>query len=353
MDFGLPKERARLKTLPPFGEEVREGRVALTPQGVRELSARGHRVYVERGAGEAAGFPDAAYEEAGARLVSREEAFRRGEVVLKVARPTQEEVALLRPGATVMAFLHLAVAESALVEAMAAKGLTAIGYELVGSEGKRPVLKAMSEIAGRLAPQLAGRLLEAPTGPGVLLSGLPGIPPADVVILGAGTLGRAAARAFLGAGASVYLLDKDLPALEEAAREAPGAVTALVTQSRLERYAGFADVLVGAVAVPGEKTPVLLSRELLARMRKGAVLLDFAIDQGGIAETSRPGVYQELGITHFCLPNVPALVPRTASHALTATLLPFLLQLEDDPLRVPELRQGAYLLLGQKGGHLE
>ncbi|MCS6868243.1 MAG: alanine dehydrogenase [Thermus sp.] len=353
MDFGLPKERARLKTLPPFGEEVREGRVALTPQGVRELSARGHRVYVERGAGEAAGFPDAAYEEAGARLVSREEAFRRGEVVLKVARPTQEEVALLRPGAAVMAFLHLAVAESALVEAMAAKGLTAIGYELVGNEGKRPVLKAMSEIAGRLAPQLAGRLLEAPTGPGVLLSGLPGIPPADVVILGAGTLGRAAARAFLGAGASVYLLDKDLPALEEAAREAPGAVTALVTQSRLERYVGFADVLVGAVAVPGEKTPVLLSRELLARMRKGAVLLDFAIDQGGIAETSRPGVYQELGITHFCLPNVPALVPRTASHALTATLLPFLLQLEDDPLRVPELRQGAYLLLGQKGGHLE
>ncbi|AEV15458.1 Alanine dehydrogenase/PNT domain protein [Thermus sp. CCB_US3_UF1] len=353
MDFGLPKERARLKTLPPFGEEVREGRVALTPQGVRELSARGHRVYVERGAGEAAGFPDAAYEEAGARLVSREEAFRRGEVVLKVARPTQEEVALLRPGAAVMAFLHLAVAESALVEAMAAKGLTAIGYELVGNEGKRPVLKAMSEIAGRLAPQLAGRLLEAPTGPGVLLSGLPGIPPADVVILGAGTLGRAAARAFLGAGASVYLLDKDLPALEKAAREAPGAVTALVTQSRLERYVGFADVLVGAVAVPGEKTPVLLSRELLARMRKGAVLLDFAIDQGGIAETSRPGVYQELGITHFCLPNVPALVPRTASHALTATLLPFLLQLEDDPLRVPELRQGAYLLLGQKGGHLE
>lgn len=322
-------------------------------QGVRELSARGHRVYVERGAGEAAGFPDAAYEEAGARLVSREEAFRRGEVVLKVARPTQEEVALLRPRAAVMAFLHLAVAESALVEAMAAKGLTAIGYELVGNEGKRPVLKAMSEIAGRLAPQLAGRLLEAPTGPGVLLSGLPGIPPADVVILGAGTLGRAAARAFLGAGASVYLLDKDLPALEEAAREAPGAVTALVTQSRLERYVGFADVLVGAVAVPGEKTPVLLSRELLARMRKGAVLLDFAIDQGGIAETSRPGVYQELGITHFCLPNVPALVPRTASHALTATLLPFLLQLEDDPLGVPELRQGAYLLLGQKGGHLE
>ncbi|WP_114313631.1 alanine dehydrogenase [Thermus caldifontis] len=352
MEFGLPKEQGVVKTQPPFGE-VREGRVALTPQGVRELVNRGHRVYVERGAGERAGFPDALYEEAGARLVSREEAFGRGEVVLKVGRPTLEEVALLRPGATVMAFLHLAVAESTLVEAMAEKGLTAIGYELIGAEGRRPVLKAMSEIAGRLAPQIAGRLLEAPFGPGVLLSGLPGIPPADVVILGAGVLGRAAARSFLGTGASVYLLDKELSALEEASREAQGAVTALITQTRLERYVAFADVLVGAVAVPGERAPLLLSRALLSRMRPGAVLLDFAIDQGGIAETSRVGVYQELGITHFCLPNVPALVPRTSSHALTATLLPFLLKVEEDPLALPELRQGAYLLLGQKGGHLE
>ncbi|RTI57808.1 alanine dehydrogenase, partial [Thermus scotoductus] len=298
-------------------------------------------------------FPDGAYEEAGARLVSREEAFGRGEVVLKVGRPTLEEIALLRPGATIMAFMHLAVAESSLVEAMAEKGLTAIGYELIGAGGRRPVLKAMSEIAGRLAPQIAGRLLEAPFGPGVLLSGLPGIPPADVVILGAGVLGRAAARSFLGMGASVYLLDKELSALEEASKEAKGAVAALITQSRLERYAAFADVLVGAVAAPGERAPFLLSRALLSRMRPGAVLLDFAIDQGGIAETSRVGVYQEMGITHFCLPNVPALVPRTSSHALTATLLPFLLEVEEDPLGVPELRQGAYLLLGQKGGHLE
>ncbi|RTI10312.1 alanine dehydrogenase, partial [Thermus scotoductus] len=304
-------------------------------------------------AGERAGFPDGAYEEAGARLVSREEAFGRGEVVLKVGRPTLEEIALLRPGATIMAFMHLAVAESSLVEAMAEKGLTAIGYELIGAGGRRPVLKAMSEIAGRLAPQIAGRLLEAPFGPGVLLSGLPGIPPADVVILGAGVLGRAAARSFLGMGASVHLLDKELSALEEASKEAKGAVAALITQSRLERYAAFADVLVGAVAVPGERAPFLLSRALLSRMRPGAVLLDFAIDQGGIAETSRVGVYQEMGITHFCLPNVPALVPRTSSHALTATLLPFLLEVEEDPLGVPELRQGAYLLLGQKGGHLE
>ncbi len=353
MDIGLPKERMALRNLPLFGEEVREGRVALTPQGVRELAALGHRVYVERGAGERAGFPDEAYEAAGARLVSREEAFGRPEVVLKVGRPTLEEVALLRPGATLMGFLHLATAESGLIEAMAEKGLTAIGYELVGEGERRPVLKAMSEIAGRLAPQIAGRLLEAPLGPGVLLSGLPGIPPADVVVLGSGVLGRAAGRAFWGAGASVYLLDKALPALEEAAKEVPGAVTALVTQSRLERYVAFADVLVGAVAVPGERAPVLLTRELLSRMRPGSVLLDFAIDQGGVAETSRVGLYQEMGVTHFCLPNVPALVPRTASHALTATLLPFLLQMGDDPLKVPALRQGAYLLLGRKGGHLE
>lgn len=284
MEFGVPKERS--------GREIPERRAPLTPQGVRELVASGHRVYVERGAGEGAGFPDEAYEEAGARLVGREEAFGRPQVVLKVARPTLEEVGLMRKNAVLMAFLHLAVAESPLVEAMAQKGLTAIGYELVGEEGRRPVLRAMSEIAGRMAPQLAGRLLEAPQGPGILLSGLVGIPPADVVVL-------------------------------------------------------------GAVAVPGERTPLLLTRGLLARMRPGSVLLDFSIDQGGVSETSRPGVYQEMGVTHFCLPNVPALVPRTASHALTATLLPFLLRMEEDPLEVPELRQGAYLLLGQKGGHLE
>lgn len=203
MEFGVPRERS--------GGEIPERRVPLTPQGVRELVASGHRVYVERGAGEGAGFPDEAYEEAGARLVGREEAFGRPQVVLKVARPTLEEVGLMRKNAVLMAFLHLAVAESPLVEAMAQKGLTAIGYELVGEEGRRPVLKAMSEIAGRMAPQLAGRLLEAPQGPGILLSGLVGIPPADVVVLGAGVLGRAAARAFLGAGASVHLLDRALP----------------------------------------------------------------------------------------------------------------------------------------------
>ncbi len=284
MEFGVPKERS--------GREIPERRVPLTPQGVRELVASGHRVYVERGAGEGAGFPDEAYEEAGARLVGREEAFGRPQVVLKVARPTLEEVGLMRKNAVLMAFLHLAVAESPLVEAMAQKGLTAIGYELVGEEGRRPVLRAMSEIAGRMAPQLAGRLLEAPQGPGILLSGLVGIPPADVVVL-------------------------------------------------------------GAVAVPGERTPLLLTRGLLARMRPGSVLLDFSIDQGGVSETSRPGVYQEMGVTHFCLPNVPALVPRTASHALTLTLLPYLLRIQEDPLALPGLRQGAYLLFGEKGGHLE
>lgn len=352
MDFSLPKERKALRALPPWaGEEVRERRVALTPQGVRELTALGHRVFVERGAGEGAGFPDEEYERAGARIVyTQEEAHRRGEVVLRVGRPTLEEIALLRPGTVLMGFLHLAAAESGVLGAMAEKGLTAIGYELLGTPEERPVLKAMSEIAGRLAPQIAGRLLEAPQGPGILLSGLPGIPPADVVILGAGVLGRAAARAFLGAGASVYLLDQDLKALERAAQEAPGAVTALITQTRLERYTAFADVLVGAVAVPGERTPILLSRSLLERMRPGSVLLDFAIDQGGVAETSRPGIYQELGITHFCVPNVPALVPRTASHALTLHLLPYLRELGEKGPEV--LRAGAYLFRGEKGGEL-
>ncbi len=345
MEFGLPKERGRLTW---SGGEIAEGRVALTPQGVRELVARGHRVYVERGAGAGAGFKDEEYEAAGAQLVDQEEAFRRGEVVLKVGRPSLEEAGLLRPGAVLLAFLHLAVASRELIETLSQKGITAIGYELLDPP-KRPILKAMSEIAGRLAPQIAGRLLEAPEGPGVLLSGLPGIPPAEVVVLGAGALGRAAARGFLGLGASVHLLDHSLEALERAQEALPGAVTALLTQSRLKRYVAFADVVVGAVAVPGERTPILLEEEDLKGMRPGAVLLDFSIDQGGIARTSRPGVYRVHGVTHFCLPNVPALVPRTASHALTLRLLPYLLELEKG---LHPLLSGAYMVRGQKGEDL-
>jgi alanine dehydrogenase len=317
-----------------------ERRVALTPLGVGELVRAGARVYVEKGAGLGAGFSDEEYEAAGARVVyTREEALGRGEVLLRVSRPSLAEAEALPPGRILMGFLHLAVAESRLLEVFKEKDLRAVGYELIGEE--RPILRAMSEIAGRLSPQIAGRLLESPEGPGILLSGLAGIPPAEVVILGAGVLGRAAARSFLGLGASVYLLDKDLRALEAAHREAPGAVTALLTQARLERYVGFANVLIGAVAVPGERTPVLLSRALLEKARPGTVLLDFSIDQGGVAETSRPGVYKEAGVLHFALPNVPALVARTASHALTMTLLPYLLELIHKPLEeVPALARG-------------
>jgi alanine dehydrogenase len=328
MKIGIPRERGG-------GERIAERRVALTPAGVREVVEAGATVYVEAGAGGGAGFEDEAYRRAGATVVyTAAEAFGRADLVLRVERPSGEEVALLPPGAALLAFLHLAAAPKALVQEMLGRRTTAIGLELVRrDDGVLPVLRAMSEIAGRLAPQIAGRLLETPRGPGVLLAGMPGIPPAEVVIIGAGTLGLTAARAFLGLGTSVSILDRALDRLELADQIGGGrVVTAIATHDNIDKFASFANVVVGAAHVPGERAPILLTRPMVRRMRAGAVILDFAIDQGGIAETStltprEEHVFVEEGVIHFCAPNVPALVARTASQALTAALLPYVREL--------------------------
>jgi alanine dehydrogenase len=309
-----------------------ERRVALTPRGCASLLAAGHRVLVEADAGEGAGYPNAEYEKVGARIVwSREESFGRGDLVLKVSRPSGEEVALLPSGGAIAAFMHLAAAPREQMENLAGRRITALAFELLEVDGARPILTAMSEIAGRLAPQIAGRYLESPGGGrGVLLSGVPGVAAAEVVILGAGILGSNAARVFSALAAHVTVLDIDVRRLRAMEASMPRRV-ALVHAGdvTVARSVAYADVLVGAVLVPGERAPVLVSKEVVQQMRPGAVIVDMSIDQGGCVETSRPTtlsepVFRAHGAIHYCAPNTPALVARTASHALSHELVPLL-----------------------------
>lgn len=354
MWFGIPKE-CELQT------NCEEKRVALTPPGVRDLVEAGAEVIVESGAGAPAGFLDEAYRKVGAQIVySHEEALGRAEMVVKISRPLPREIELMQPEAGVMAFLHMAVAGEPYVKLLADSRLTAIGYEVIQEgDGTLPVLKISSEIAGKMAPQIAGRLLETSSGGiGILLGGCPGIPPADVVIIGAGVLGFHAARAFLGLGCSVYVLDISQTKLEAMDTYFQGrVVTAHATQENLEKFSAFAEVLVGAVLVPGKIAPLVVTREMVQKMRPGSVILDFSFDQGGCIETTRlqgpaGGVFTREGILHFAVPNAPSYVARTSSHALTYALLPFLKSMQEKGLREAmrtwaDLRRGCYTYMGQ------
>jgi len=319
MEISIPRERG-----------AQERRVAVTPRGCAGLLAAGHRVFVEAGAGEGAGYPDTEYESAGAKLVwSREEAFGRGDLVVKISRPGPEDIALLPQGGAVAGFLHLAAAPREQLQRLAERQITALAFELLEIDGVRPILVAMSEIAGRLCPQLAGRWLETTSGGrGVLLSGVPGVAPAEVVILGAGTLGANAARAFAALGAHVTILDLNVRRLRELEPTLRGRVACLHSGDvTIARSVAYADVLVGAVLVPGERAPVLISKAVVERMRPDALILDLSIDEGGCVETSRPTtladpVFRAHGALHYCAPNTPALVARSASHALSHEVVP-------------------------------
>lgn len=327
MHFGVPKE---------LGQRSRseEKRVGLTPGGVRELVEAGASVVVESGAGASAGFLDEAYRKAGAQvLYSREEVYGRADVVVKIATPEGADLLLMQPGAAVFAFWHLAVTYEALKAPLEQSQVTAIGYEIVEeADGSLPVLRVSSEIAGVMSPQIAGRLLETESGGlGILLPGAPGIPPADVVIVGGGTLGYYAARAFLGLGCSCHVLDVSRKRLEVLDQLFGGRVTtALATRLNLEKYVAFADVLIGAVLRPGEVAPTVIRQEMVRSMRPGSVILDFSFDQGGCVETTRlqgptGGTFVREGVLHFAVPNCPSLVARSASQAHTHTVLPYLL----------------------------
>jgi alanine dehydrogenase len=326
MRFGIPTETG-------FATGRVERRVALSPAGVQELCQAGAEVIVQQGAGQGAGFTDEEYRAAGAQIIySAAEAYGRADVIVRVERPRDEEWDLCPEGSTLIAFLHLHIASPRALQTLRRRNLTVLGLEAIREDtGSFPLQKISSQIAGRMAPQIAGRFLEAPVGGmGVLLSGLPGIPPADVVILGAGVLGTEATRAFLGAGASAYVLDVDVQKLEDIDRLFAGrVVTALATHHNVEKFSAFAEVLVGAVRRPDGEAPLLVTRAMVQQMRRGAVILDFAINEGGCVETSRltsteDGVFVHEGVVHYAVPNVPSLVPRTATYALTQALLPYL-----------------------------
>lgn len=312
-----------------------EQRVALTPAGVQTLVAAGHSVYVQHEAGLQILFPDEEYQKAGAIIsYSGQEIINRSEIVLKISPPNELELALLGKGQSIFSFLHLAVSQKKVLETLLSRGVTSVAYELIENDRRElAVLQIMSEIAGQLSIQVAGHFLQSKQGGrGILLGNIPGVAPASVVILGAGTVGKTAARVALGLGAEVTVLDNDLLRLRDLHNSFPVKVnTATATAYNVERNIQFADVVIGAVLLKGERTPHLVSETMVKRMKMGSVIIDISIDQGGCIETSHPTtlddpVFTRHGVVHYCVPNMTAAVPRTATVGLTNALLPYLLE---------------------------
>jgi alanine dehydrogenase len=314
-----------------------EYRVGLTPGSVRELVARSHRVLIQSGAGVGAGMADEAYRNAGGEIVpGADEIFERTEMIIKVKEPQPSECRKLRPGQILFAYLHLAP-NPEQARLLMKSGAVAIAYETVTDERNGlPLLAPMSEVAGRMAVQVGAVCLQkAQGGLGVLLAGVPGVPPGRVAVLGGGVVGTHAARVALGLGADVTIFDKSIARLAELdALYGPRLKTAFATAETVEEAVLDADLVIGAVLVPGDSAPKLVSRDMVGRMRKGAVLVDVSIDQGGCFETSRPTTHDDPtymvdGVVHYCVANMPGAVPRTSTLALTQVTLPYALRIAD------------------------
>jgi alanine dehydrogenase len=307
-----------------------EYRVALTPAGARELGQRGHDVLVETGAGEGSAFSDAAYETAGARVASVDEVWNESELLLKVKEPIAPEYDRLRDGLVLFTYLHIA-ADEPLTRALLDSGITAVAYETVETDaGALPLLAPMSEIAGRLAAQAGAYFLEKPLGGrGLLLGGVPGVAPGRVVVIGGGIVGYNAAVIAIGLGANVTILERSIDRMRHLEEVLSGRVSLIMSSSlQIEESVSEADVVIGAVLIPGALAPKLITREMVAGMKDGSVLADVAIDQGGCSETSRPTthsepVYKVEGVTHYCVANMPGAVPITSTKALTNATLPY------------------------------
>jgi alanine dehydrogenase len=314
----------------------REYRVALTPAGALELVQRGHEVVVEAGAGVGSGFADERYTAVGARIAPVEDVWAATELLLKVKEPIAEEYGRLREGLTLFTYLHIA-ADEPLTRALLDSGITGIAYETVEKADRQlPLLAPMSEVAGRLAPQMGAWSLEkAHGGRGILLGGVPGVPPAKVVILGGGVVGLNSAIIALGMQADVWVLDKSVERMRDLEIALDGRVTlAMSNRLQIEEVLIDADMVIGAVLVPGAIAPKLVTREMLALMRPGAVLVDVAIDQGGCFETSHATthddpVFEVDGIVHYCVANMPGAVPVTSTKALTNVTLPYVEAIAD------------------------
>ena len=341
MRVGVPKEI-----------KDHEDRVGLVPSSVTALVHHGHDVVVERGAGLGSGLTDDQYAAAGARIVAdAEQIFAESEMIVKVKEPLAPERKRLRRGQVLFTYLHLAP-DRAQTEDLLKSGVTAIAYETVTSPtGTLPLLTPMSEVAGRLAPQVGAHYLErAAGGRGVLLGGVPGVPPAEVVVLGGGVSGTHAATIALGMGATVFVVDRSAEVLRRLAAQFPGLRTIFSTRDALSAILRRADLLVGAVLVPGAAAPKLVTREMVTSMKPNSVIVDIAIDQGGCCETSKPTshsdpTYVEEGVIHYCVTNMPGAVARTSTFALNNATLPFALALADKGWRKaiaedPHLRNG-------------
>ncbi|HEY2230013.1 MAG TPA: alanine dehydrogenase [Xanthobacteraceae bacterium] len=330
-----------------------EFRVGLVPSTVRELTAKGHRVLVEQGAGLGAGLSDADYQAAGGKIVAgADQIFGQAELIVKVKEPLAVERKKLRPGQVLFTYLHLA-ADPAQAADLMASGAIAIAYETVTSpEGALPLLTPMSEVAGRMAPHVGARCLEKENGGrGVLLGGVPGVPPADVVIIGGGVAGSHAALISVGMGATVTVVDRNPEVLRRIARELGARVrTVFSTRDAIETLCRRADLVIASVLIPGAAAPKLITAETVRAMKPGAVIVDIAIDQGGCAETSRPTThsaptYLVDEVVHYCVTNMPGAVSRTSTFALNNGTLPFVLVLADKGYRRalgqdPHLRRG-------------
>jgi alanine dehydrogenase len=310
--------------------KVGERRVALTPEGARTLRSNGARVVIERGAGEGSGFPDDEYAAAGATLVDRATVFSASDLIVKVKEPVDDEPELLHAGQTLFCYLHLAAAGD-LARRLLGRGLIAVAYETVQApDGSLPLLMPMSQITGRLAVQVGAALLQSDHGGrGVLLGGVPGVPAGTVVVLGAGSVGSHAVQIAVGLGARVIAVDRSPVALAALDRAYHGRVETLVGSAHaIAEVVAAADLVVGAVLVPGARAPVVVSRPMVEAMAPGSVIVDVAVDQGGCVATTRPTTheaptYVEAGVLHYAVTNMPALAPRTATRALTNVTLPY------------------------------
>ena len=335
-----------------------EYRVALTPAGALELTNGGHEVSVETGAGVGSSMSDADYERVGAQIVSVEDVWERSDMVLKVKEPIAPEYARLREGQILFTYLHIA-ADEPLTRALIDSGTTAVAYETVEVGRSLPLLAPMSEVAGRLAPQAGAYFLEKPLGGrGLLLGGVPGVAPGRVVIIGGGVVGYNSAVIALGLGAQVTILERSIDRMRHLEEVLSGRVTLLMSSSlQIEASVSDADLVIGAVLIPGAVAPKLVTREMISRMKEGAVVVDVAIDQGGCFETSHATthadpVYVVDGVTHYCVANMPGGVPITSTKALTNATLPYVEAIANQGLRAavaadPALAKGVNVIDGK------
>ncbi len=340
--------------------KAEENRVSMTPAGAEVMARNRHEVLVETGAGLGSGFDDAAYEKAGARIVARpQEVFARADMVMHVKEPLPPEFELIREGQIVFTYLHLAAAEELTLALMARKSVN-IAYETIQTDqGTLPLLTPMSEVAGRMAIQQGAKYLEmAQGGAGVLLGGVPGVDPGKVVIIGGGVVGTNAAKMACGLGARVYVFDASLDRLRYLSDVMPANCFLLMsTPAAIRQHVREADVVVGAVLIPGAKAPWVVTRDMLSTMERGTVLVDVSIDQGGCFETSRATthsdpIYTVDGVVHYCVANMPGGVAKTSTLALTNATLPYALEIADKGWKRaigenPEIARGANVVNGE------